>query len=180
MRIRVMKTDRTVESYLHTKVLGTFHHALSAAGGPDLFAAEQMAEAVTFYLYSRPHSRTVTTDEIHLMIQAVLQDTGFVCAAQILNEHRIQRKLQRKRIEVIEDSTSGTSQTTGWNKSIIVDHLVQQYHLNRPLARVIAGSVEEKIIRMGVTRIRKGLIRELVEAETETMLRAEEQLNIAL
>jgi hypothetical protein len=175
-----MKTDRTVESYLHTKVLGTFHHALSAAGGPDLFAAEQMAEAVTFYLYSRPHSRTITTDEIHLMIQAVLQDTGFSSAAGALNEHRIQRKLQRKRIEVIEETQEGNPQTSGWNKSVIVEHLVRQYHLNRALARVIAGSVEEKVIRMGVTRIRKGLIRELVEAETETMLRAEEQLNITL
>ena len=180
MRIRVMKTDRTVESYLHTKVLGTFHHALSTAGCPDLFAAEQMAEAVTFYLYSQPNSRTVTTDEIHLMIQAILQDTGFASAAGALNEHRIQRKLRRKRMEVIQDASAGIPQTIGWNKTAIVDHLTQQYHLNRPLARVIAGSVEEKIIRMGASRIRKGLIRELVEAETEAMLRAEEQLNLTL
>lgn len=180
MRIRVLKTDRTAESYLHTKVLGTFHHALSAAGSPDLFAAEQMAEAVTFYLYSQPGSRTVTTDEIHLMIQAVLQDTGFVSAAGALNDHRLQRKLQRKRIEVIEDAPDGNPPVSGWNKSIIVEHLTRQYHLNRSLARVIAGAVEEKIIRMGASRIRKGLIRELLESETEAMLRAEEQLNLAL
>lgn len=180
MRIRVMKTDRTAESYLHTKVLGAFHHALSDAGIPDLFAAEQMAEAVTFYLYRQPNSRTITTDEIHLMIQAVLQDTGFASAAQVLTDHRIQRKLQRKRMEVVEDAPSSSPQTSGWNKSVIVDHLIRHYHLNRSLARVIAGSVEEKVIRMGASRIRKGLIRELVESETEAMLRAEEQLNITL
>jgi hypothetical protein len=180
MRIRVIKSDRTVESYLHTQVLGTFHHALSAGGSPDLFAAEQMAQAVTFFLYSRPQNRTVSADEIHLMIQAVLQDTGFGSAAQALNEHRGHRKLRRKRIEVIEESAGGLVQTVGWSKSVIVEHLIRQYRLSRPLARVIAGSVEEKILRMGLVQIRKGLIRELVEAETETMLRAEEQLNIAL
>jgi len=179
MRIRVMKSDRTVESYLHTKVLGTFHHALSAAGEPDLYAAEQMAEAVTFYLYSQPASRTVTTDEIHLMVQAVLQDTGFTPAAAALNEHRIGRRLQRKRIEIVEDTAENRLQTTPWSKSAVVETLMKQYGLNRPLARVIAGAVEEKVIRMGTSRIRKTLLRELVESETETMLRAEEQLKIA-
>lgn len=179
MRIRVMKTDRTIEAYLHTKVLGSFHHALSGAGHPDLFAAEQMAEAVTFYLYSQPNSRSVTTDEIHLMVQAVLRDTGFTEAAGALNEHRIARKLQRKRIEVVEDGDQA-AEPVPWNKSILVETLMKQYHLNRPLARVIAGSVEEKVFRMGISRIRKGLIRELSDTETETMLRAEEQLKIAL
>lgn len=178
MRIRVMKTDRTIEPYLHTKVLGSFHHALSAAGHPDLYAAEQMAEAVTFYLYNQPNTRTVTTDEIHLMVQAVLRDTGFTEAAGALNEHRISRKLQRRRIEVIEDEPDPVG-LSAWSKSAIVETLMKRYHLNRPLARVIAGSVEEKVIRMGISRIRKTLIRELIDAETETMLRAEEQLKIA-
>ncbi len=179
MRIRVMKTDRTIEPYLHTKVLGTFHQALSEAGTGDLFAAEQMAEAVTFYLYSRPESRTISTDEIHLMAQAVLRDTGFATAAHLLNDHRIGRKLRRKRLVVVEETTD-QDDARPWDKSDIVETLVKQYRLNRPLARVIAGSVEEKILRMGLSRIRKRLIRELVDTETETMLRAEEQLKITL
>jgi len=180
MRVRVVKTDGTAEPYLHTKVLGTFHHALSAAGEANLYAAEQMAQAVTYYLHSSPAARAVSSDEIHLMIQAVLQDTGHRAAAEALNQHRIQRKLLRRRIEVIEDSSAEEPSSSAWNKSEIVDYLIRRYHLNRSLARVIAGQVEEKVFRMEVFRIRKGLIRQLVENETEAMLRAEEQLNITL
>ena len=179
MRIRVMKTDRTVEPYLHTKVLGSFHHALSTSGHPDLFTAEQMAEAITFYLYSHQHNHTITTDEIYLMVQAILQDTGFPVAAQAINEHRLQRKLQRKRIEVVEDNQERPAPSP-WSKSILVEYLIKKYRLNRPLARAIAGSVEEKVMRMGVSRIRKNLIRELVETDTEAMLRAEQQLKVTL
>lgn len=180
MHIRVMKTDGTAEPCLHTKVLGTFHRALSEAGEPNLYAAEQMTQAVTYYLYSRPHTRTVTTDEIHLMIQSVLQDTGHTSAAEALNQHRIQRKLQRRRIEVIEDTPDSNTASAPWNKSAIVGHLVSRYHLSRSLARVIAGQVEETIFRMEIFRVRKGLIRHLVETETEAMLLAEEQLKISL
>ncbi len=180
MRVRVMKTDGTAEPYLHTKVLGTFHHALSAAGEPNLYAAEQMAQAVTYYLHSGSSGRTVTSDEIHLMIQAVLHDTGHCAAAEALNQHRMQRKLLRKRIEVINDSAHESPCVSAWSKSVIVEHLMRRHHLNRPLARAIAGQVEEKVFRMEILRIRRELIRQLVENETEALLRADEQLNITL
>lgn len=180
MHIRVMKSDGTAEPYLHTKVLGTFHRALSTAGASDLYAAEQMAQAVTFYIYNHSQGRTVTSDEIHLMIQAVLCDTGHSAAAAALNQHRIHRKLQRKRIEVLEDSPAESPVSVPWDKSVIVRHLIRHYHLNRSLARVIAGQVEEKVFRMELFHIRKGLLRQLVETETEVMLRADEQLNIPL
>ncbi len=180
MRIRVLKTDGTAEPYLHTKVLGAFHRALSAAGEPGLYAAEQMAQAVTFYIYNSPQGRTLTSDEIHLMIQAVLHDTGYPAAAAALNQHRIQRKLLRKRIEVLSESPTDCPTSAPWNKSVIAEHLIRHYQLSRPLARVIAGQVEEKIFRMEIFRVRKALIRQLVETETETMIRADEQLNITL
>lgn len=180
MRVRVLKTDGTAEPYLHTKVLGTFHRALSAVGQSNLFAAEQMAQAVTYYLHSRPSARTVTSDEIHLMILAVLEDTGHQAAAEALTQHRIGRKLLRKRIVVVEESPDEEPSAAAWSKSAIVEHLIRRCHLNRPLARVIAGQVEEKVFRMEMLRIRKGLIRQLVDNETEGMLRADEQLNITL
>jgi hypothetical protein len=46
------------------------------------------------------------------------------------------------------------------------------YHM----ARVIATSVEEKILHLGITSIRKTLIRELIDSQTEVMLRAYQQL----
>jgi hypothetical protein len=72
MKIRVLKSDGTVEPYLHTKVLGTFHNALTAVDENDLTAAEQLAEAVTFYLYRADGSHTISVDQIHLLIQSAL------------------------------------------------------------------------------------------------------------
>ena len=61
MQIRILKSDGQTEPYLHTKVLGSFNHALTHAGD-CLYAAEQMAEAVTFYLYRQIRHGTISTD----------------------------------------------------------------------------------------------------------------------
>ena len=47
------------------------------------------------------------------------------------------------------------------------------------LQRVIAGSVEEKILRMGTVHIRKGLIRHLVITDMEDLLDAHQELTAA-
>lgn len=179
MPIRVTKADRSIEPYLHTKVLGTFHTALSCADQSNLYTAEQLAEAVTFYLYSHKKNQTVTSDEIYLMIQAVLKDTGFKPASEVLHDHRVGRKLQRKRIEVISQIQGNGSYVNGWSKSKIVEDLIRKQQISPSIARAIAGSVEEKVLKMGVCRVSKKLITELVLADTDAMLRAEQQLQEA-
>lgn len=183
MRIRVLKCDSVVEPYLHTKVLGTFHNALAAVGENDLTAAEQLAEAVTFYLYHNGPSHTVSSDQIHLLIQSVLASTGFPDAAEALNNHRLQRKLKRKRILVVdapEHTDAEEFQVAAWNKSRIVTHLMDKRKMDRLTARTVAAAVEEKILRMGVSKVRSSLIRELVAEDAEAILRAERQLQTVL
>jgi hypothetical protein len=183
MRIRVLKCDGVVEPYLHTKVLGTFHNALASVDENDLTAAEQLAEAVTFYLYHGGPSHTISSDQIHLLIQSVLASTGFPTAAEALNNHRLQRKLRRKRILVIDvsDQIEGSEpQFATWNKSRIVVHLMDKRKMDRLTARTVAAAVEEKILRMGVSKVRCGLIRELVAEDAEAILRAERQLQAVL
>jgi hypothetical protein len=183
MRIRILKCDGVVEPYLHTKVLGTFHNALAAVGENDLTAAEQLAEAVTFYLYHNGPSHTVSSDQIHLLIQSVLASTGFPEAAEILNKHRLQRKLKRKRILVIdvcEHIAASEPQFEAWNKSRIVGHLMEKRKMDRLTARTVAAAVEEKVLRMGASRVRTSLIRELVTEDAEAILRAERQLQTVL
>ncbi len=67
MQIRILKSDGHIEPYLHTKVLGSFNQAM-AGMGDCLYAAEQMAEAVTFYLYRQVRHGTLSADDIHQMI----------------------------------------------------------------------------------------------------------------
>jgi len=51
--------------------------------------------------------------------------------------------------------------------------------INRHLARAIASAVEEKVLRLEITRIRLSLIRQLVLADTDAMVKAQRQLQMA-
>ena len=179
MQLKVIKIDVSTEEYLHTKVLGTFNNALAAINQSNVFVAEQFAEAITFYLYQKRTYITITTDEVHLMIQAVLTATGYENASLALNEHRMNRKLQRKRVVVVyNDRFADDPNLTDcqWDKSQIVKDLMVNDNINRHIARVIASSVEEKVFNIGVSRIRRSLIKQLVMADTDAMLQAQEQL----
>lgn len=179
MQIKVIKTDGFIEEYLHTKVIGTFNNALGLIDQSNLYAAEQFAEAITFYLYQKNSDKTITSNQIHLMIQAILTATGYQNAAAALNDYYINRKLQRRRIEILEDNDIENSWIPGhWNKSYIVNYLMETHHLEYPLARAIASSVEEKVLNLGTNRITRSLIHELILNDAEMMLHAYKQLQI--
>jgi len=173
MQIRVTKADGSVEPYLHTKVLGTLNHALALVDNDCLYAAEQLAEAVTFYVYGTNKRIMLTTDEVHLMIVSVLTGTGYGHAAQALGQHRHQRRLMRHRIEVVSEGENGQPCTHPWDKSVIARQLVEQRCYDSLLARTIAAGVEEKVLAMRLTRVRRSLIRQLVLADAEAMLEAD-------
>lgn len=180
MQLKVIKTDGTTEEYLHTKVLGSFSNALALIDQANVFAAEQFAEAITYYLYQKRGADTITSDEIHLMIQAVLSATGYENAARSLNEYQLNRKLQRARIEVVHNSYEQYDDTElmigRWNKSKIVEDLVRKDHLDLHVARAIASTVEQKVLNLGMTKVKCSLIKQLVLADTDAILKAQEQL----
>lgn len=172
MQLKVIKNDGSIEEYMYTKVLAAFSNAFDLIDQPNLFAAEQFAEAITYYLYHERNISTITNDEIHLMVQAILTSTGYENAAIAFNEYHLVRKLKRKRIEVID---GGNDTNTPWDKSRISYDLVND-GIDRNVARAIASVVEEKILNMGSNRIRTPLITQLVLADTEAMLNAQQQL----
>lgn len=180
-QLKVIKADGSVEQYLHTKVLGSFSNALDLIGESNVFAAEQFAEAVTFHLYNNHTASSITSEQIHLMVQAVLNSTGFENAAREFGEFHLNRKMRRKRIEVVNDlNGDGEDENAGrrrelWDKSVIVLDLLNK-GFEREMARAIASSVEQKVLNIGMLRIRRGLLKELVIGETEAMLEAEKQL----
>lgn len=176
MQLKVIKADGSVEEYLHTKVIGTFCNALSMINQPNILAAEQFAEAITFHLYHKDSS-VVTSDAIHLMVQAVLTDTGYENASSALNDFHLNRKLQRKRIEVIAEDEFAEPEVKQWDKSFIVKGLLEDEKLDIHLCRAIGSSVEQKVLNIGMTQIRKSLIKQLVLADTAVMMRAQEQLH---
>ena len=94
LKLAVVKADGTTERYFHTKVMGTIANALSTTGQTDVIAAEELAEAVTFFLYRTGAHRNVGTNEIFSVIKTVLASTGYEEAAVALSEHHFERKLK--------------------------------------------------------------------------------------
>jgi len=188
MHLRVRKSDGGTEAYLHTKVMGTIAAALGECGCYQEGASEQLAEAITFYIRRQYGQAPVNTDEIHAMILAVLTDTGFEEAAGVLFEHRLMRQIRRQRLEVIRLPATGTRQARRpftptespvrcdpWNKTVIVWDLQKQGH-SYAMARMVAGQVEDKILRLGCRRVLPELIRGLVRNELWQMQQAEKAL----
>jgi hypothetical protein len=138
-----------------------------------------LAEAVTFYVYGVNEQSTLSSDEIHLMVVSVLSGTGYGQAGQALAQHRLARRLQRQRIEVISDGPDGEALSEGWDKSRIARDLTEQRGVDALLARTIAGAVEEKVLAMKICRIRKGLIHQLVMTDMEALLEADCRLTAA-
>jgi hypothetical protein len=178
MQVKVVKSDGSLEQYLHTKVLGTLGNALAMIDQPNIYAAEQFADAITFHLYHTKKTSTITSEEIYLLVQAVLTATGYANAAAALNDFHLHRKIKRKRIEVVDEHADhfDPDQRTLWNKSTIVHWLMENKKMDFHVARVVASSVEEKILNIGILRIRKSLIKHLVLSDIDVMLEAQEQL----
>ncbi len=190
-QLKVTKTDGTVEEYLHTKVMGTINNALGRIGQTDTDMAEQFAEVVTYFLYHQHDGRTLTSSEVLSMVKVVLAATGYEKAAVALSEHHFERRLRRSRIEVVcadvqdladAERLVGSEEPDSrcrWSKSTIVEDLMERYDLCRQMARMIAGMVEEKIFSMGITLVPSSLVKQLVLSDAATVLRAQEQLQIA-
>jgi hypothetical protein len=182
MQLKIIKCDGSVEEYLHTKVIGTFNNALTLAGKSNVYAAEQFAEAVTYHLYREKTAHAITSDEVHLMVESVLNATGYYQAGHLLSEHRLTRKLKRKRIEVYDDKQSAKKGSyyapCQWDKSCIGVDLAKKNGLSRQMARVIASSVEDKILTLEMLRVSRQLIKQLVIADMDSMLEAHKQLHI--
>jgi hypothetical protein len=190
MQLKVIKADGSVEEYFHTKVVGTINNALAESDQPDVFIAEHLADAVTFFLYRSQNHYTVTSGVILSIIKAVLDETGYEDSALALTEHHLRRKIKRSRIEVLHidvqniadiGSFYGTDESlpkSRWDKSRIVDWLVKKHQLPRHTARMIASMTEEKILAMGVSLVSTGLIKQLVLADTALVMRAHQQLQV--
>lgn len=187
-RLKVIKEDGSVEEYLHTKVLGTISNALTSVGRGDIYAAEQLAEVVTYYLYHGRERRQVTSSEILSIVKVVLTSTNYEDAAVAVEDHHLGRRLKRARIEVVPVDVreltdaqalaqgSGFEPRSRWDKSRIVGDVVAEHGVSQQTARAIASMVEDKIFSMGVTRVPVSLLRQLVLGDTAVVMNAEREL----
>ena len=190
-QLKIIKADGSCEQYLHTKVMGTISRVLEGIGRADIFTAEQLADIVTYYLYEQKSERRIRSCDVFSIVKIVLSETGNEDAAIALNDYYFTRKLRRSRIEVIDakmdkpadiekySRTEGNMATSRWNKTSIVDYLTEKFSVERNCARAIAAMVEEKILAMGLSRVSRSLIKQLVLTNTALVLRADRQTQIS-
>ena len=186
VKIKVFKADGSVENYFHTKVLAAINNCMTGADFSDIKLAEEFAQVITYHLY-KEKIYTIRSDQILALIKEALCSTGFEDAAEALSSHQLQRLIRRSRLEIVSENGNDLSTDDArhscedkikncWNKSRIVSDLVIEEGLERQLARTIAGAVEEKVLNLQIRRVSTKLIRQLVRAETESMLCAQDQL----
>lgn len=188
MQLRVIKADGTEEEYFHTKVIATFVNAFAAPDENNTSIAQQLAEAVTFYLYNKNGSDKITSSEILSIIKAVLVSTGFGNAAEVLTEHQQRRNLLRMRVKVVKTDAKNLPASTPllptdplglagyWNKSKIIYDLINEYNLDPTFARTVASLVEEKILDSGFRLVPTGFIKFLALWQAQAILSASQQL----
>lgn len=192
MQLKVTKADSSIEDYSHTKLIATLSNALGSVNQGDIFIAEQLAEALTFFFYHNYSSHCmITSNEILSMVKTVLASTGYGEAAVMLSEHHHRRNLHRNRIEVVKMDVRNLSDaaklaelrrnglTQRWNKSKIIAELVAEQGLDYATARVVASMVEDRIINSQFRCVSCSLIKQLVLSDTLAVLHGMEQLQAA-
>ena len=190
-QLYVVKSDGSIEKYVHTKIIGTISRVLSQVGVESVYLAEQLTDVVTYYLYNQENTQKVTSSEIFSIIVAILTETGYEDAADALNEFRLRRRFKRLRTEVvpiniqeitdaqelIDSEQSGGSQR--WDKSKIVKSLTEKYDFEIPVARMVASLVEDRIFSLEITTVPTSLIKQIVLSEAALVMRAQKQLQTA-
>ena len=190
-QLHVVKADGSIEEYVHTKVIGTISRVLSKVGADSVYLAEQLTDVVTYYLYNQENTNRITSSEIFSIIVAILTETGYEDAADVLNEFHIRRRYKRLRTEVISIDiqeiadaqllveTEQSDSVEQWDKSIMVKSLTRKYNFDIPTARMIASMAEDRIFNLEITTVPTSLIKQIVLSEAALIMRAQKQLQTA-
>ena len=187
-QLKVIKADGGSEEYMHTKVLAAVSNALASAGQPDIKSAEQLAEVITYMLYHKQKRRSISSGEIFSIIKATLALSGFENAAAAFNDYHLRRQMMRSRIEVAAvdmkemadaekfSQSCRRAEKSRWDKSKIIAYLTDRFQIDRQTARVIASTVEQKVLNLELSVVPRSLVKQLVLSEAASFFKASQQM----
>ena len=177
---QIRKRDGRIMPFDGSKIADAIFKAAEAVGGEDRFVAEELAAAVTDYLNRHYEGNVPGIEDIQDMVEKVLIETGHAKTAKAYILYRDRRAQARRRMKVRKARRDRQQSSTDlallvdtgakdalvtWDKSRIVEALEKEAHLDPRTARKVAGTVEEKVMGSGLSRISTSLIRELVDNE---------------
>lgn len=174
----VRKRDGRIVPFDKKKIADAIFKAAQSVGGEDRLLAEELAEAVTFYL-NKMGKEIPDIEEIQDAVEKVLIETGHAKTAKAYILYRDMRNRRRELLKVRKEKRTRVSSTdlslmvatpTGseilpWDKSKISQALIREANLSISVAEAIASAVEEKVFQSGLEQISTSLVRELVDNE---------------
>jgi len=176
---KVRKRDGRLVPFDTAKIADAIFAAARSVGGEDRLMAEELADAVAFFIEKKYDGRAPDIEAIQDMVEKVLIETGHAATGKAYILYRDKRAKVRQSIQVRKPTRETGSSTDislmvdpgsrdelfRWDKTRIQDALVREADLPAYDARKIAGAVEKKILVSGLERISTSLIRELVDNE---------------
>lgn len=167
--VRVRKRDGSLEPLSCSKLAGCIRRSLEAGGeavGMEAHLAAGLAEAVHEHVSKAFVDEPIESHRLAELVEIVLSQTGHTAACWASQQHRTQRERQRRRLMVANPRPSdGRYVRRRWDKSHIVQHLRRQHGLDAPVARMLAGRVEQLIFNCGLKVVTTGLVYEMTRSE---------------
>ncbi len=171
--ISVVKRDGTVEPFDLCKLRGCLLRILPDGRG-DLYLAGALAEGIECYLRRRG-LRCLSSAAVLEMVLTVLGGMGLTAAAEGLERHRAARLALRHRLTVSHHGRMRTAWSKGW----LVRRTRSQWGLGRAAARIVAGEVEQSLVRRGARDVGRSDVMAMLEARLAAYGFAAKQAGLA-
>lgn len=170
---KILARDGRQVLYDPARVVASILDAIRAAGHPDESLADKLAPMVEFGL-TRYYGALPTLDDVAHCIEQSLRS---VTESPAIADAYLARRRQRQRLREVSltpgDHSAGGPSVAGvsadtlgeWNRSRIEAALVRERDLPLDEAKAIGRSVEQRILKAGLSHLSTALIRAMVDAE---------------
>jgi anaerobic ribonucleoside-triphosphate reductase len=171
----VRKRDGRLVPYDEQKIVETIQLAAREAKQDNPTVGRDLAGVVTMYLERYSEREVPACEEIQQLVEKILLDTGHAAVARAYIVYRERKGLPAEaaapptedlfpsNLLLVDGSTR--DEVALWGRDRIIGALVKEAGLEPAAAGEIAGTVEQKIFRLGQRRVSTSLIRELVNHE---------------
>lgn len=160
--IEIEKRDGKREPFSSAKLRRVVAVAMQECG-IDTKLADPLVQAVEVHLRYWDEDRHPTSEYVFRCVHAVLKQTDLSEVAEALLQHRRWRRVRRRSVRVLRTRTKRGSR--GWKKNDLVAQLEGKYQIGHPVARIIAGDLEERVLNLGFRLVSQSLLDELVQNE---------------
>jgi transcriptional regulator NrdR family protein len=148
--VHIQKRDGQWEAFDQRKLAAAMWRAMPIASGRYIDVCD-LAAAIEIYL-ARKDRQGITSRAVFEMTLKVLRRAGFCEAAEAMEEFALTRGMRRRGLAVVHED----GRRTCWNKTWLVEKVRTSWNLSRPVSRIIAGQVEQEVLRCARQQVQRG------------------------